>query len=113
MTKKEMYNYIATKNANDADIVAFCTKEIATLEKRSSSKSPTKTQKENAILMDAIVEALSVSEEGMTVTELINSTEPLNGLSNQKVSSLLRLMVEASRVNKEMKGKKAVFSVPR
>lgn len=111
MTKKEMFAHIATLNASDAEVVDFCNKEIERLEKRSSSKTPTKTQKENEGVMDSIAEALTAFSEGVTVTDLIASSEALTGLTNQKVSALLRKMIEAGRVTKSMKGKKAFFAL--
>ena len=37
MTKKEMFNLIATVNADNAEIVAFCEKEIELLSRKRSS----------------------------------------------------------------------------
>jgi hypothetical protein len=111
MTKKEMFAKIATVNANDAEIVAFCENEIALLNKKSASKTPTKTQKENEILMDVIEKDLREFETPITVTELIAGGEGLEGLTNQKVSAMLRKLVEAKRVVKTIEGRKAKFAV--
>ena len=111
MTKKEMFATIATINADNAEIVEFCKHEIELLENRKGSKTPTKTQKANEGVMDSIAEALSALESGVTVTDLIASSEALTGLTNQKVSALLRKMVEAGRVVKTIEGKKALFSL--
>lgn len=111
MTKKEMFNLIATVNADNEEIVEFCNKEIELLEKRKGSKTPTKTQKANEGIMDSIEQTLSTLEGGVTVTELIASSEALAGLTNQKVSALLRKMIEAGRVEKTLKAKKAYFSL--
>lgn len=111
MTKKEMFAHIATVNADNAEIVEFCNREIELLNNRKSSKTPTKTQKANEGIMDAIADALGAFENGVTVTDLIASADALNGLTNQKVSALLRKMVEAGRVTKTIEGKKAMFSL--
>ena len=111
MTKMEMFKMIATVNADNAEIVDFCNHEIEILSNRKSSKSPTKTQKANEGVMDNIAEALTAFSDGVTVTELIGSSEALSGLTNQKVSALLRKMIESGKVVKTISGKKALFSL--
>ena len=111
MTKKEMFANIATLLADNAEVVEFCNKEIELLSKRSSSKTPTKTQRENEGIMDTIAAALANFENPVTVTELIAGGEGLDNFTNQKVSALLRKMVEAGRVIKTIEGKKALFTI--
>lgn len=111
MTKREMFNLIATVNADNEEIVNFCNREIELLDNRKGSKTPTKTQKENEGLMDLIEKDLVEFEKPVTVTELIAGGEGLEGLTNQKVSALLRKMVDAKRVVKTIEKKKAYFSV--
>ena len=111
MTKKEMFANIATLLADNAEVVEFCNKEIELLSKRSSSKTPTKTQRENEGIMDTIATALASFENPVTVTELIAGGEGLDSFTNQKVSALLRKMVEAGRVVKTIEGKKALFTI--
>ena len=83
----------------------------AQLAKRSTSKTPTKTQKANEGIMDQIAVDLAEFEKPVTVTELIAGGEGMEGLTNQKVSALLRKMVEAGRVVKTIEGKKALFAL--
>ena len=109
MTKKEMFAHIATVNAADAEIVEFCNHQIELLDARKSSKSPTKTQKANEDLMDKIEFALINADAPLTVTDLISSEDALEGYTNQKISALLRKMVEAGRATKTIEGKKALF----
>ena len=111
MTKKEMFAHIATINANDAEIVEFCNRQIELLDNRKTSKTPTKTQKENEAIMELIALDLARFEKPVTVTELIAGSEDLEGLTNQKVSALLRKMVEAQKVVKTIEGKKALFAI--
>lgn len=109
MTKKEMFALIATVNADNAEIVEFCNHEIELIDKRTGAKSPTKAQKENEALMDTIEVALNALDAPTTVTNLIATTESLSSLSNQKVSAMLRKMVEAGRAVKTTEGKKTFF----
>lgn len=111
MTKREMFAHIATINANDAEIVEFCNHEIELLENRKGSKTPTKNQKANEGIMDTIAEVLGDIEGGVTVTDLIASSEGLKDFTNQKISALLRKMVESGRVVKTIEGKKALFAL--
>lgn len=83
----------------------------AQLAKRGSSKTPTKTQKENVLVMEQLEKALYVVHDPVTVTELINSAEALKGYTNQKVSALLRKMVEDGKVVKTTEGRKTKFSL--
>lgn len=111
MTKKEMFATIATLLADNTEVVDFCNHEIELLANRKTSKTPTKTQKANEGIMDTIERDLAEFEAPVTVTELIAGGEGLEGLTNQKVSALLRKMVEAGRVVKTIEGKKAKFAL--
>lgn len=111
MTKKEMFAMIATVNADNAEIVEFCNHEIELLSNRKSgTKGQTKTQKENEGIKAVIAEVLTGIGDKVTVTELI-ADERLNAYTNQKISALLRQMVEAGKVTKVIEGKKAYFEV--
>lgn len=83
----------------------------AQLAKRGSSKAPTKTQKENEVIMAKILEALADIGEPTTVTDLlahgIEGFEP----TNQKASALLRKLIEAGKVTKAKEGKKMLYSL--
>ncbi|MBR3673856.1 MAG: hypothetical protein IKN65_06225 [Clostridia bacterium] len=111
MTKKEMFATIATINADNAEIVEFCNHQIELLDNRKTSKTPTKKQKENEVIMDTILSALVEMDSPVTVTELIANGEGLEGLANQKVSALLRKLVLDGKVVKTTEGKKSVFSI--
>lgn len=110
MTKKEMFNLIATVNADNTEIVDFCKNEIALLEKRASYKSdkPTKTQIENEGIKTKIVEILVNAEEPMQAKAIGEILK----ISPQKVSALLKQMKDAGTVVKTV-GKKntSLFSL--
>ena len=113
MTKREMFVAIANvaEVAANEEMVAFINHEIELLDNRKTSKKGlTKTQKENEGVKAVIAEVLADAGEKMTVTELIND-DRLNGYTNQKISTLLRQMVEAGKVVKTIEGKKAFFEV--
>ena len=81
------------------------------LAKRSSGKKGlTKTQKANVEVKETIKVVLAEVGEMVTVTELI-SDERLSVYTNQKISALLRQLVEAGEVTKVIEGKKARFGL--
>lgn len=106
MTKKEYFAKIKELLANESEIVAFCDHEIELLAKKNASRGETKTQKENAILNEQILNILANVETAKTITELINETEIGNitfgkdnkAMSNQKLSRLLNDLAKANKV---------------
>ena len=117
MTKKEMFemtiNILAETVAPEKeDLIAGLQHEIELLDrKRSTPKGMTKTQKENGAIMTQILDALGTFETPVTVTELIAGGAGLTGFTNQKVSALLRKLVEGGKVTKVIEGKKARFAL--
>jgi len=81
------------------------------LAKRSSSKTPTKTQKENEVIMERLLETLAAIGEPATVTEILAYGVEGYELTNQKTSALLRKLIEAEKVVKTIEGKKAKFAL--
>lgn len=110
MTKREMFNLIATVNADNAEIVDFCSKEIALLDKRNDSRANyvTKNQRENEEICSTIADVLSRQTAEVSVSDLLAEKE-LSTYSNQKMSSLLNKMVRDGKVSKRYEKKKALF----
>lgn len=76
--------------------------------KSSGERKPTATQKENVGFKDAILAGLGDGD--YTVTDIMKSVDEVAGLSNQRVSALVRQMVaDGLLVRKEVK-RKAYFS---
>lgn len=114
MTKKEYFGAIAeiVKGAdtdNRDEILAFIDRQVELLSKKSNTK--TKTQKENEVLVEGVYDALVAIEKPVTVTELQEANEDMAAYSNQKLSALLRMLVNAGRVVKTVDKKKSYFSV--
>jgi Fic family protein len=110
MTKVEMFNAIKEVVAGNQEMVTFIEHEIELLQKKSTNRKPTKTQEENKSLKNEILSVLT--DEGMTVTEIQKKSEILGEVSNQKVSALLRQLVEVGAVEKTTEKKKSFFSRP-
>ena len=119
ITKKEMFaQVIAMAQGREVavsvdEIVAFAEHEIELLEKKAGTKSKKETANdaENARLMEVIVETLTGSEKAMTVSELMTANVELGELSNQKVSALIKKLVDGGRVQKSTDKRKSVFSI--
>ena len=114
MTKKEYFGAIAeiVKGANvdnRDEIIEFIDRQVELLSKKSNTK--TKTQKENEVLVEGVYDALVAIEKPVTVTELQEANEDMAAYSNQKLSALLRMLVNAGRVVKTVDKKKSYFSV--
>lgn len=107
MTKKEMFTEIANLLSTREDIVEFCNHEIDLLSRKRTSTKPTKTQRENAVIKEQIVSALS--DEPMTIGE-INATMGTE-YSPQKLSALLRQLCLEGIVVKDTVGKVSYFAL--
>lgn len=83
--------------------------ELELLDNKKKNSKPTKTQEENAKLMEVIVSCLT--SKPITITEIQEKDEELGTLSNQKMSALLKKLIDAGRVEKVMEKKKALFKL--
>lgn len=111
ITKAQMFAQIREVVADNEDMVAFIDHELELLAKKSASKKPTKTQEQNEVLKDKIVEVLSGFENGATASEVLASDDTFTGMSNQKISALLKQLVDGGSVIKTIDKKKSIFSV--
>ena len=117
MTKKETINLLidvlmGTKEVEDMQIfVDFLVHERELLEKKSSNSGQTKTQKENEVIKDKIVETLRELDRPVIITELQGANVELSNLSNQKISALLKQLVDNGIVKREVDKKKAYFTL--
>ena len=111
MTKREMFNFIATVNADNAEIVEFCNHEIELLSKKSSKSGATRTQKENVEIKAKLLKALAKVGSPVTITEFQATSEVASQYSNQKISALFRQLWESGEVVKVVEKKKSYFSV--
>lgn len=111
ITKRDRFNELlnlAEVKANP-NLVEFIEHELELLAKKNSAdKKPTATQKANEGVKNTILEALS-PDVAVTITELQKSNSELAELSNQKISALLKQMVENGSVVREEIKRKAHF----
>jgi hypothetical protein len=110
MTKKEMFALIMGEVAHNEEMVEFLKHEIELLEKKRGSADSKKTE-EQKVVMDVIRETLLISEKALTVSELQKANVALGTLSNQKVSAMLKKMVDNGEVVKTIEKKVSYFSL--
>ena len=110
ITKKEMFTMIKAQVKDNAEMVAFIDHEIELLDKKASNKKATKTQEANIGIKSTILTVLEGAKP-MTVTEMQGASAELGELSNQKVSALVRQLVEAGKVVKTIDKKVSRFSL--
>lgn len=111
ITKREVINAMLAVEAISAneDFKAYLENELALLNRKAGNKKATKTQVENEGFKEEILSVLAT--EGATVTEIQTKSEVLGGLSNQRVSALLRQLVNDGKAVKTVNGKKSLFSI--
>ena len=84
-------------------------------EKRSTpSKADKEKSAENKAIADEIILVLSTEEtvtNGMTVSEMQKASDKLAEYSNQKISAILRKMVDNGTIVKTVDKKKSYFSI--
>lgn len=111
MTKKDYFATLLTiaEVSANADLVAFINHEVELLNKKSSKSTQTKTQKENEGILATIVECLATDRTPMTITELQGAYTELSEYSNQKLSALMKKLVDNHTVIKTVDKKKSYF----
>lgn len=77
--------------------------------KNSAERKPTATQTANEGYKVAILDAME-SGKGYTITNLMKSVDAIADLSNQRVSAIVRQMVESGSVTREEIKRKAYFT---
>ena len=109
MTKKEMFNAIRVRVADDAEMVAFIDHEIELLSRKKGSSKPTKTQVENEGIKLSILGILGEAEEPMTVGEILKALD--GEFTSQKISALMRQLVADGKVEKTVEKKVSRFAL--
>lgn len=112
ITKREVIGMMMNEEVVKANptYVAYLENELALLDKKAQNKKATKTQEQNVGIKATILKVLATIGSG-TVTDIQNGNEELSALSNQKVSALVRQLVESGEVVKTTEKKKSIFSL--
>ena len=115
MTKRDWYAVLVgiVEGSDYADkdgALDFINHEVELLAKKSGKTGKTKVQKENEVLIEQVFDELATMDKPMTVSELQGASEFFAQFSNQKLSALLKKLVDAERIDKVVEGKKSYFS---
>ena len=102
-TQKDLYARIATEMAYDEEIVEFCAKKIAQIEKNAARPRKPKINQEVIDFREDVFNALANHAEPMTNKELAAEF----GVSAQKMSAALRFLVKEGRVDRHEGEKKS------
>ena len=109
-TKKQMFQSILDSCELTAGQVAFIKHEMELLEKKNSSdKKPTAQQVANGGIKASILEVMKPNQL-YTITEIVKGLSNYPDLTNQRVSALVRQMVEAGLVVRTEEKRRAYFS---
>lgn len=114
MTKRDYFNTllgIAEVKANP-DLVKFIDHELELLAKKNSAeKKPTAVQVANEGIKSVIVETLSENGGKMTISEMQKANAELGELSNQRISALVRQLLNDGKVERVEEKRKAYFKI--
>lgn len=114
VTKRDNFNALLKieEVASNEQLVEFINHELELLDKKSASHSTAKTanQKANEEIKTKIVDVL-VQLGKSTISELQSGSEEMAEYSNQKLSALLKQLVDSKQVVRTMEKKKAYFEV--
>lgn len=119
LTKKDYFAGLVNIVNDDARLTEetrkayldFIAHEVELLEKKSAKSGQTKTQKENVEILAKIKAALVEVGKAVTITELQAASADMAEYSNQKLSALLKKLVDSGEVTKVVDKKKSYFAV--
>ena len=89
----------------------FIDHEIELLDKKATSRGTSKTSQEQEELMAKIVDILTEIGRSVTITELQKENPEMAEYSNQKLSAMLKKLVDSNKVTKMVDKKKSYFSI--
>ena len=111
MTKAQMFKQIMDTYPLTEAEKEFVKHELELLAKKNSAeKKPTAQQTANEAIKTAIVEGMELNRL-YTVTEIIKEIPACAEMTNQRVSALLRQLVEGGAVKRTEDKRKAYFSL--
>ena len=110
MTKAQMFKQIMDNYPLTPAEQEFVKHELELLAKKNSAdKKPTAQQVANDGIKSAIVEGME-SAKAYTITDIIKSVPACADLTNQRVSALMRQLVESGAVVRTEDKRKAYFT---
>lgn len=117
--KRDYFMEIREIVKENAELVAFVDHELDLLARKNTGNSQTKTQKENLVIAEMLLEELAKVGKAVTITDLMGASEVIqnyvlengNKLTNQKISAIFKQQVDAGKVVKTIDKKKSYFAI--
>jgi hypothetical protein len=110
-TKRQMFEGLLTIPTLTQEQKDFIKHELELLAKKNSTdKKPTAQQTANEAVKTAILDGMEVNRL-YTITELIKEIPECADMTNQKVSALVRQLVDADLMVKTVDKRKSYFSL--
>ena len=104
MMTRENFALIAETFFDNAEIVEFCNKEMARLDRKAEEKKAASA--ENQALTENILATLD-GEEGKAAADIGIAI----GVSTQKANYLLRTLFENGQVKRQLEGRRYVYTL--
>ena len=115
ITNKERYEQLieivnVSTVDNKEELIEFLESRIELAAKKRTGQ--TKTQKENEVLIEKLYEVIKNIGKPVTVTEIYEAAKDIEGITSaQKVSALVKKLVDAKTIVKTTDKRKSLFSV--
>ena len=114
MTKMEKYARLLAMPAvaNDEISKKFIEREMELLAKKNSAdRKPTAVQEANMGIKETILDLLADVGKPMTISEMQKASAELAELANQRISALVRQLMQEGKVVREEVKRKAYFKL--
>jgi len=122
LTKRDYFMKLRGIVADNEELVAFIDHELELLSRKNSGGSQTKTQKENGVVAEMLINELEKLNRPVTITDLMASSSTIReytyidgketkNLTNQKISAIFKQLVDSNRLVRVTEKKKSYFSV--
>ena len=95
------------------EIIAYIDNEISLIEKKAekAKTQKSKTQKENEVFKAKILAVLENQTSPLHINDIIGMSETFSGFSCQKMSALLKQLVDSGKISRQIIEKKPCFSL--
>lgn len=114
LTKREKFEMLLAIEEVKANtmLVDFINHELELLAKKNSAdKKPTAQQVANQSIQKAILDEMAKTRKQYTITDLIKTVPECADLTNQRVSALVKQLVDTNHVVRTEDKRKAYFSI--
>ena len=113
MTKREYFvrlrDILPTDVEGYADLINFIDHEVELLDKKTSTRKLTPAQVENEKRMEQLLAEID-SEKDYTITNFREETEAFKGLSSQRATALVGIMINQNKLERKVVKGVAYFS---